>query len=90
MLKHVTVIARDASGAVISQVNINVKDLEKQSLQGVMAIARNMLRIKGCARAEIYTFARKSAQHEDTPLAVVQHDDLFRENASQEPSLQGA
>ena len=88
MSDRVTIIARDASGAVISRVNVSV-DSEKQALQGVMAIARNMLRIKGCTRAEIYAFASKDTLPEDAPLAVVRLDDLFWGNSSQTPSLKG-
>jgi len=54
-----------------------------------MAIARNMLRIKGCVRAEIHAFAGETAIDEDTPLEVVKLDDLFWGNSSQTPSLKG-
>ncbi len=88
MSDRVTIIARDASGTVISRVNVSVGSGE-QPLQGVMAIARNMLRIKGCVRAEIYAFAAGTAIDEDTPLEVIKLDDLFWGNSSQAPSLRG-
>ena len=88
MSDRVTIIALDASGTVISRVNVSVSS-GKQPLQGVMAIARNMLRIKGCVRAEIHAFAGETAIHEDTPLEVVKLDDLFWGNSSQTPSLKG-
>ncbi|HEV2662728.1 MAG TPA: hypothetical protein VGU68_19130 [Ktedonobacteraceae bacterium] len=88
MSDRVTIIALDASGTVISRVNVSVSS-GKQPLQGVMAIARNMLRIKGCVSAEIHAFVGETAIHEDVPLEVVQREELFWGNASQTPSLKG-
>ncbi len=76
MTDRLAIIARDASGTIISRVDV-AADRGKQPLQGVMAIARNMLRIKGCVRTEVYPFESENATYEGTPLAVLQLDDLF-------------
>jgi glutamyl-tRNA reductase len=75
--KHqLAILARDASGKLLSQVVVAAHH-KGEELQEVMPIARNMLRIKGCSRVEIYPFENASAQYKDAPLAVLHASDLY-------------
>jgi hypothetical protein len=89
MTDRLAIIARDSSGTVISRAHV-AADRGKQPLQGVMGIARNMLRIKGCVRTEIHSFESEQATYEGIPLAVVRLEDLFWGNPSPSGSAKEA
>ena len=77
MLKNrLAILARDSSGNIMSQVLIATKRSDGD-LHEVMPVARNMLRIKGCNRVEIYPFESASSQYEGSPLTVLHPGDLY-------------
>jgi hypothetical protein len=88
MTERVTIRAYDATGTMISRVNMKAGQ-GKQPLQGVMVVARNMVRIKGCVRAEISPFERETVADEGALLAVIRLEDLYWGNASSSSLVQG-
>ena len=77
MKNRLAILARDASGKIISKVVVSVDQSDKK-LKEIMPIARNMLRIKRCSRTEIYPFESATSQYQGPPLAVLWATDLFR------------
>ncbi len=76
MKDRFAIIARDASDQIISQVTIHAAP-GKQPLEGMMATARNMLRIKDCVRTEIHPLEDDGSMYVSPPLAVLLVQDLF-------------
>ena len=81
MKDRFTIIARDASDTIISQVTIHAA-AGKQPLEGMMATARNMLRIKGCVRTEIHPLEDDASKYVGSPLVVLLVQDLFLSDVS--------
>jgi hypothetical protein len=72
-----TITARDASDQIISRV-IAVSQLSDNPVRGVMPLARNMLRIKGCARVEIHDGASQTPEESRLPLRQLSVQDLYQ------------
>ncbi len=72
-----TITARDASDQIISRV-IAVSHLRDDRVRGVMPLARNMLRIKGCARVEIHDGASQTPEESRLPLRQLSVQDLYQ------------
>ena len=85
MTGRLTIIAYDASGTMMSRVN-----MKKQPLQDMMWVARNMVRIKGCVRTEVHPFESETAPYEGAPLAVIRLEDLYWGNSSSSSLVKGA
>ena len=84
MKDRLTIIAYDASDTIMSRVNMTAEQ-GKQPLQGVMVVARNMVRIKGCVRTEIHLFESETAPDDGAPLAAIWLKDLYWGNSSSWP-----
>ncbi len=76
MKDRLAIYAFDASGKILSQVVLSIKDIDKD-LHEIMPVARNMLRIKGCSRVEIRSLESASSEHERSPRAVLHASDLY-------------
>lgn len=87
MKDRFAIIARDASDQIISQVSIHAPP-GKQPLEGMMATARNMLRIKGCVRTEIHPLEDDASMYVGSPLVVLLVQDLFLSDVSPAPLLE--
>ncbi len=87
MKDRFAIIARDASGQIISQVSIHAAP-GKQPLEGMMATARNMLRIKDCVRTEIHPLEDDASMYVNPPLVVLLVQDLFLGDISPAPLLE--
>ena len=72
-----TITARDASGQIISRV-VAVSPLRDDRVRGVMPLARNMLRIKGCARVEIHDGTSQTPEENRFPLRQLSVEDLYQ------------
>ena len=81
MKDRFAIIARDASDQIISQVTIHAAP-GKQPLEGMMATARNMLRIKDCVRTEIHPLEDDGSLYVNPPLVVLLVQDLFLSDVS--------
>ncbi len=70
------ILARDASGRIMSWVTVQA-DPAKQPLQAMMAVARTLVRIKGCVRTEIHPLENDASMSARSPLVVLMAQNLL-------------